>query len=47
MTAQKAEMISKIDNGASRMQMCLDYCIGETTVENILAGMLADASEIF
>lgn len=34
--AQKLEMISKLENGASRKQMCLDYGIGETTVRDIL-----------
>ena len=34
--AQKLEMISKIENGASRKQMCLNYGIGETTVRDVL-----------
>lgn len=34
--AQKLEIISKLENGASRKQMCLDYSIGETTVRDIL-----------
>nr|CAD7588129.1 unnamed protein product [Timema genevievae] len=29
-------MISKIENSASRKQMCLDYGIGETTVRDVL-----------
>lgn len=33
---QKLEMISKIENGASRKQMCLNYGIGETTVRDVL-----------
>lgn len=33
---QKLQMISKIENGASRKQMCLEYDIGETTVRDIL-----------
>lgn len=33
---QRLEMISKIENGASRKQMCLDYGVGETTVRDIL-----------
>ena len=34
--AQKLEMISEIENGASRKQMCLNYGIGETTVRDVL-----------
>lgn len=34
--AQKVEMISKIENGASKKQMCLQYGIGETTVRDVL-----------
>lgn len=34
--AQKLEMISKIENGASRKQMSLVYGIGETTVRDVL-----------
>lgn len=33
---QKLQIISKIENGASRKQMCLEYDIGEATVRDIL-----------
>ena len=34
--AQKLEMISAMENGVSRKQMCLNYVIRETTVRDVL-----------